>query len=238
MLVIPAVDIRGGKCVRLRQGRAEEETVFGDDPVKIARQWEREGAQYLHVVDLDGAFEGAPRQLDIVSRIAAEVGCPVECGGGFRTDEAIAQALDAGIDRVVVGTRALGSPDWLRQLARKHPGRIVAGIDARDGKVAVKGWTEVSELDALELGRAVGDCGVRAIIFTDIARDGMLTGPNVEAVCRMAEAVAVPVIASGGVGSHDDVRALAALPIEGMIIGKALYDGRVDLPEALKIAGV
>jgi phosphoribosylformimino-5-aminoimidazole carboxamide ribotide isomerase len=235
MEIIPAVDLKGRRCVRLLQGLADRETVYSDDPVAVARRWFELGARRLHVVDLDGAFEGAPRQLDIVARIAAEVGCPVECGGGFRTDEAIAQALDAGIDRVVVGTRALSSPDWLRQVARKHPGRIVAGIDARDGKVAVKGWTEVSELDALELGRVVADCGVRAIIFTDIARDGMLTGPNVEAVCRMAEAVAVPVIASGGVGSHDDVRALAALPIEGMIIGKALYDGRVDLPEALRI---
>ena len=234
MEILPAIDLKGGRCVRLLQGRADQETVYSDDPIATARHWVALGAERLHIVDLDGAFEGEPRHLDIAIRIAGEAGCKVELGGGIRTDETVAKALEGGIERVVVGTRALSSPGWLRDLARRWPGRIVAGIDARDGKVAVKGWTEVSEIDAIELGRQVAGFGVRAIIFTDIATDGMLTGPNIAAMRAMAEAVDVPVIASGGVSSIGDIRALAELPIEGIITGKALYDGRLDLAEAIR----
>ncbi len=236
MQILPAIDLKGGRCVRLLQGKADQETVYSDDPVAVARKWCDLGGERLHVVDLDGAFEGEPRHLDVAIRIAAQVGCLVELGGGIRTDETIAKALDGGIERVVIGTRALSSPDWLRDVAARYAGRIVAGIDARDGKVAVKGWTEVSEIDAIDFGRTVADCGVRAVIFTDIATDGMLTGPNVEAMRRMADAVSVPVIASGGVGSLDDIRELSSLPIEGIIVGKALYDGRLDLAAAIEIA--
>ena len=234
MEIIPAIDLKNGRCVRLVQGMADRETVYADDPLAMARHWCSLGATRLHVVDLDGAFDGEPKHLDVVARIAAQAGCPVECGGGFRDEETIDRAIDAGISCVIVGTKALSSPEWLAEIAAKHPGRIIAGIDARDGMVAVKGWTEVSQIDAIEFGRTIAGCGVRAIIFTDIARDGMLAGPNVSAMERMARAVDVPVIASGGVGSIDDVRALAALPIEGIITGKALYDGQLDLAEAIR----
>jgi len=236
MLVIPAVDLKGGKCVRLVQGDKARETVFSDDPVSMALRWQEQGAKYLHVVDLDGAFEGMPKNLDIALRIAKAVKIPVELGGGLRTEHAVRQALSGGLDRIILGTKALSSPHWLQEMCGKFPGRIVVGIDARDGMVAVEGWVAVSKTSAIEFAQQVAKMKPRAIIFTDISKDGMMAGPNVESTRGLAEAVDVPVIASGGVSSLDHVRALSQLPLEGMIIGKALYTGAIALPDAVRVA--
>ena len=233
MLVIPAVDIKGGKCVRLLQGRADQETVYGDDPVAMAKRWQNEGAELLHVVDLDGAFEGRRVNSGLIERIVTETDLRVEVGGGIRTDEAAEAWLDVGVERVVVGTRAVESPDWARALCTSHPNRIVLGIDARDGMVAVKGWTSVSKVRATEFVREFDDVPLAAVVFTDIARDGMLSGPNVESTGELAAATRHPVIASGGIASLEDIRALSRLPIEGMITGKALYAGQFGLVEAV-----
>lgn len=237
MLVIPAIDIRRGRCVRLRQGRAEQETVYGDDPVALAVRWRDEGARFLHVVDLDGAFEGRPVHLHLVREIVRAVPeCGVEVGGGLRDDAAVAGCLDAGVSRVIVGTRALQDPDWLRRLCEEHPGRICAGVDAEGGRVAVKGWREQSRTTALDLATRLRGIGLRAIIYTDISRDGTLEGPNLEATRAFALAADAPVIASGGIGTLEHVRAVARLPVEGLIIGRALYSGDVRLADALRAA--
>jgi phosphoribosylformimino-5-aminoimidazole carboxamide ribotide isomerase len=233
MYVIPAVDIKGGRCVRLLQGRADRETVFGDDPAAMARRWADGGAPYLHVVDLDGAFEGRPRNMGAVRAMAAGLQIPWDFGGGVRTAEAAGELLDLGADRVVVGTRAVEDPDWFAELVSAHPGRVAAGVDARDGRVAVRGWTDVSETEATELARRLSALDIACVIYTDIARDGMVTGPNVEATRRMVEASRVPVVASGGVSGSEDLEELEKTGCQAVIVGRALYDGAVrlgDLP--------
>jgi phosphoribosylformimino-5-aminoimidazole carboxamide ribotide isomerase len=236
MLVIPAVDIRGGKCVRLRQGRAEEETVFGDDPVKIARQWEREGAQYLHVVDLDGAFEGTPANIKIVKRIIRAVDIRVEVGGGVREDAVVEELLAVGADRVIIGTKAIESFDWVRSVVEKHPNGVAIGIDVKDGFVATRGWVEKSAVAPSDLLELFRDYPVAAYIYTDILRDGTSTGPNVAATKLFAAETTTPVIASGGVSSLDDLRRLARTGIQGVVVGRALYDRRFTLAEAIEAA--
>ena len=234
--VIPAVDIRGGRCVRLFQGRPDEETVYFDRPADAARRWADQGAELIHVVDLDGAFEGRPANFDAIAAIAREVQAPIEVGGGIRTDETAARYLDLGVARVVLGSRALAEPDWVARLCETFPARIAAGIDARDGRVAVQGWAETSAVDALEFARKLDTIGLRAIIFTDVATDGAMTGPNLGALSLLVEAVRTPVIASGGIASLDDVRRVAALKVEGVIIGKALFAGAFSLPAAIEAA--
>lgn len=236
MLILPAIDLKDGRCVRLLRGDASTETVFSSDPVDVAIRWRDQGGEYLHVVDLDGAFEGEPRHFDMVAQIAGTGGLPVQVGGGIRTRDTVQRYLDAGVDRVIIGTRAVESPEWLAGLCDEFPGRIVAGVDARDGRVAVRGWVEVSEITALDFADRLSSMKLRAIVFTDISRDGTLGGPAVESTEDFAQQVGVPVIASGGVGTVEDVRRLAALPIEGIIIGRALYSGSVSLPEAIAAA--
>ena len=237
MLILPAIDLKGGRCVRLVRGEADQETVFSDDPVEIALKWRDQGGEYLHIVDLDGAFDGEPKHFDIVTRIARETGLPLEIGGGIRDRETILRYLDAGVDRVIIGTKALESPAWLAALCDELPGRIAAGVDARDGCVAVRGWVETSEITALNLAAQLKGMQLSAVIFTDISRDGTLEGPSIESTLAFAETVALPVIASGGVGNLAHVRALTGLPIAGIIIGRALYNHTVSLPEAIAVAG-
>jgi len=236
MLVVPAVDIRGGKAVRLVQGDYDRETVFDSDPAGAARRWADAGAELLHVVDLDGAREGRPMNLEAVLRIRGAVDLQMELGGGVRDEETVARVIDASIDRVIVGTRALESPEWAISTARRHPGRIVAGIDAVDGKVRTKGWLEATDVDAVDLAKQLDDPELAGIIVTDISRDGMSIGPNAAFTKSVQDAVGVPVFASGGVSSLDDIRRLAAAGIAGVIVGKALYDGRIDLAEAIAVA--
>jgi phosphoribosylformimino-5-aminoimidazole carboxamide ribotide isomerase len=233
--ILPAIDLRGGKCVRLRQGDYARETVFGDDPAAMARRWVSEGATYLHLVDLDGARDGRPANGEAVQAIIRAAGVPCQLGGGLRTEEDIARALDWGVERVVIGTRALRDSNWLGRVCERFAGRLVLGIDARDGRVATAGWLEVSETMALDLARRCSRLPLAALVYTDIGRDGMLEGPNLEALAEMAAAVSLPVIASGGVTSLDDIRRLAGLSLAGCIVGRALYEGRLTLGDALQI---
>ncbi|MEE9197221.1 MAG: 1-(5-phosphoribosyl)-5-[(5-phosphoribosylamino)methylideneamino]imidazole-4-carboxamide isomerase, partial [bacterium] len=210
-MLYPAIDIQGGRCVRLVQGRMEEATVYGEDPAAMARRWVAEGAEALHIVDLDGALEGQPQNGEAVLAIRRAVAVPLQVGGGLRSREAAAAYLDAGVERVVLGTRAAVDGEFLAEICAAHPGRVVVGIDARDGQVALKGWTEVIPLEPPELARRAEDLGAAAVIYTDIARDGTLSGPNVEAVSSLARQVTLPVIASGGVATVEDLRRLKAL---------------------------
>ncbi len=229
MQILPAIDLRGGKCVRLKQGDYARETVFGDDPAAMARRWVEQGAEILHLVDLDGAQAGKPVNGESVRAIVAAARVPCQLGGGIRTEEDIETALGWGVERVVIGTRALQDPSWVREMAFGHPRRIVLGLDARDGKVATHGWLNVSEQSVLDLAQEFASWPLAAIVFTDIARDGMLNGPNVEALAELAAAVPLPVIASGGVTTLDDVRRLLGHNLAGCIIGRALYEGKLDL---------
>jgi phosphoribosylformimino-5-aminoimidazole carboxamide ribotide isomerase len=233
MIVIPAIDLRGGQCVRLRQGDYDRETVFDADPVAVARRWVDQGAVYLHLVDLDGAKAGRPVNGDTVRSIVESAGVPCQLGGGLRTDDHIAEALRWGVARVILGTRALQDPAWCREVCRRYPGRIVLGLDARDGRVAAQGWLHTSDVSALDLARDAAAWPVAAVVFTDIGRDGMLGGPNLAALAELAATVDVPVFASGGVTTVDDVRQLARLNLSGCIVGRALYEGRLDLKEAI-----
>ena len=235
-MVLPAVDIRGGRCVRLHQGRLDRETVYFDRPADAARRWADLGAEMIHVVDLDGSFEGRPANFDAIAELVAEVDVPIDLGGGIRTDETVARYLDIGVERLAIGTKALRDPEWLRSLCERHPGRIVADIGARGGRVAVQGWSEASDVDAIEFAQSLDGFGLRAIVFTDAATDGALRGPNLAALRRVAEAVETPVVASGGISTLDDVRAVAALGVEALIIGKALFDGAIELPAAMAAA--
>jgi phosphoribosylformimino-5-aminoimidazole carboxamide ribotide isomerase len=238
MILYPAIDLKGGQCVRLKLGDMAQATVFNDDPAAQAATFERQGFTYLHVVDLDGAFAGKPMNAQAVDRILATVRMPVQLGGGIRDMATLEAWLAKGVARTIIGTAAVRDPAFVREAAQRHPGKVAVGIDARDGFVAVEGWAERSELSAVELGRRFEDAGVAAIIYTDIARDGVLAGLNIEATLALAEAVAIPVIASGGLASLDDVRRL--LPpdcarLDGAINGRALYDGRLDAAEALAL---
>lgn len=235
MLILPAIDLRGGQCVRLRQGDYAQETVFGDDPAVMARRWVEQGATYLHLVDLDGARQGHPVNGDSVRRIVQASGVPCQLGGGLRSEEHIDEALGWGVQRVIIGTRALLDPDWCEAICRRFPGRICVGIDARQGRVAIQGWERDSEQSALDLARRCAAWPLAALIYTDISRDGMLEGPNVEATAELAAAVSVPVIASGGVTTLEDVARLAECQLHGCIIGRALYEGKLDLVEAIAL---
>jgi phosphoribosylformimino-5-aminoimidazole carboxamide ribotide isomerase len=240
VIVIPAVDLREGRCVRLREGRADMETVFSEDPVAMATQWAARGARRLHVVDLDGAFAGAPKQTALVAKIVAAVApVPVEAGGGLRDVAAVEGVLEAGARWAVVGTRAL-EPAFIDEIGRRFPQRVIVAVDARDGRVAVRGWVDLSDLTPIELALAVRErAGVAALLYTDISRDGTEQGPNVEATAELARRSGVPVLASGGVGSVAHIAALAAVAdagIEGVVIGRALYTGAVTLADALRAA--
>jgi phosphoribosylformimino-5-aminoimidazole carboxamide ribotide isomerase len=233
MEVIPAIDLRGGRCVRLVQGDYGRETVFGDDPAAMAERWVAEGATRLHLVDLDGAKEGRPVNVVAVRAILERAGVPCQLGGGVRDDATAAAWLEAGLDRVIVGTQALKDPDWFRTLVGRHPGRVALGLDARGGKVATAGWLDTSEVEAAGLAAQFDDLPLAAVIYTDIARDGTLEGPNLEATRALAARLKTPVIASGGVATLDDIARLAALPVPGCIVGRALYEGRFRLHEAI-----
>lgn len=238
--ILPAIDLKNGQCVRLRQGKADEVTVYSSDPVEMALHWQNQGGDYLHVVDLDGAFQGHPVHQDIIARIVEALSIPVEVGGGLRTTEDIATLLNVGVDRVIIGTRACDAPDTLGEWVKQFGGeRIAVGIDARDGQVQVKGWTETTGALATELATQMSGLGVQTIIYTDTARDGMLDGVNINAMAAMLDAAPqCGIIASGGVSTVEDIKGLAALErpnCAGAIVGKALYEGRVTI-EALKQA--
>ncbi len=238
MILYPAIDLKGGQCVRLKLGDMAQATVFNDDPAAQAAAFQRQGFTHLHVVDLDGAFAGKPMNAAAVDAILAAVTMPVQLGGGIRDMATLEAWLAKGIARVIIGTAAVRDPAFVRAAARAHPGKVAVGIDARDGRVAVEGWAESSDLAAEELGRRFADAGVAAIVYTDIARDGVLAGLNVEATLALAHAVPIPVIASGGLASIADVRRLLepdCAILDGAITGRALYDGRLDPAEALAL---
>jgi len=238
MILFPAIDLKEGLAVRLEQGDMARATVFHRDPASQARAFESQGFEYLHIVDLDGAFAGKPVNAAAVDRILESVSIPVQLGGGIRNTATVEGWLEKGVTRVIIGTAAVRDPPFVKQAARDYPGRIAVGLDARDGKVAVEGWAETSEVTALDIARRFEDAGVAAIIYTDIARDGMLKGLNLDATVALADAISIPVIASGGFASIEDVKAMLeprARKLEGAIAGRALYDGRLDAAEALKL---
>jgi len=240
MIIIPAIDLKDGACVRLRQGRAQAVTVYSGDPVATAEEWVAQGARSLHVVDLDGAFRGRPVHADVIGRIARAVRVPVQAGGGCRTDEEIRRLLDSGVARVVIGTRALESADALQELVRNFGERLAVGIDARAGHVQVQGWLKTTAVQAVDLAAAADAAGVRTLIYTDTVRDGMLRGPNTSGVRALCQAVTCNVVAAGGIASGHDIRSLRDLRLAnlaGAIVGKALYDGAVTLKELMESAG-
>jgi phosphoribosylformimino-5-aminoimidazole carboxamide ribotide isomerase len=237
MRIYPAIDLRAGRCVRLVQGDYDRETAYSDDPGQIAAAFVTQGAEYLHVVDLDAARDGQPANLDAVMAIARAAGeVPVQLGGGMRTDTAVDAAFEAGVTRVIVGTAAVREESWFRQLVNRCPGRVVLGLDTKHGRVATNGWLAASNASALEIARRYSDLPLAALVFTDVSHDGLLAGPNLEATADLARAARIPVIASGGVGSLEDLRLLAELPLEGAIVGKALYEARFTLAEAIQAA--
>jgi len=236
MLIIPAIDLKESKCVRLEQGLMNKATVYSEDPATTARHWEAQGAELLHVVDLNGAFAGAPKNLDAIKAIRAAIKIPIEVGGGIRDIATIETLLSIGIDRIILGTAAIENPAFVREACEKFPGRIIVGIDAKDGLVAIKGWAEVTKVQAVNLALQMQEYGVIAIIYTDIKRDGMLSGPNIEETKSLAKALNIPVIASGGVHTMKDIENLLTVRysgVSGVIIGKAIYSGSLDLKEAI-----
>lgn len=237
MLLIPAIDIKNGQCVRLRQGRMDEVTVFSEDPVAMAQRWVDEGAERLHLVDLDGAVRGEPVNLRVIEQIAAAVDVPIQAGGGVRDEDTVQRYIEAGVDYVIIGTKAVNTPHFMRDLCLEYPRRIFVGIDARDGRVAVNGWNKLSRYSALDVASQCEYDGVEAIIYTDISRDGMMKGFNADATAELARSVTTPVIASGGVSSLDDIRKLKTLEDDGVIgciIGRALYEGDLSLSDCFK----
>ncbi len=240
LLVIPAIDIKDGKCVRLRQGRMNDVTVFSDDPVAMARRWVESGARRLHIVDLNGAQAGRPVNAAVVGAIAeAFPEVPIQVGGGIRDEDTIQAYLDAGVRYVILGTKAVNAPHFVSDVCAEFPGHIIVGLDARDGRVAIDGWSKLSGHDVIDLAKRYQDQGVEAIVYTDIGRDGMLAGVNVEATVRLASAISIPVIASGGITSLDDIRRLCEVEDQGVIgaiTGRALYEGTLDLAAAQKLA--
>jgi phosphoribosylformimino-5-aminoimidazole carboxamide ribotide isomerase len=238
MIVIPAIDLKEGKCVRLEQGLMEKDTVFNDNPAAQARDWQNQGAELLHIVDLDGAFAGEPKNRSAIEAIVKAITIPAQLGGGIRDIATIEVYLSLGLSRVIIGTAAQRNPELVLEACKKFPGRIVVGIDAKNGMVAVQGWAEVTDITAVDLARKFEDCGVTAIIYTDISRDGMLQGPNLGATKALAESVSIPVIASGGVSSLKDIENLMAIEssgVSGVITGKAVYSGAIRLCEAIAI---
>jgi phosphoribosylformimino-5-aminoimidazole carboxamide ribotide isomerase len=238
MIFFPAIDLKDGQCVRLLRGEMDQATVFNDDPGAQARAFVKQGCQWIHVVDLNGAFEGRPVNADAVDAILDDVSVPIELGGGIRDMETIRFWLDKGVRRVILGTVALRDPDLVIEACKRYPGRIAVGVDAKDGMVAVEGWAEVSDISAIDLAKKFEDAGVAAIIFTDIARDGLMQGPNTESTLELARAISTPVIASGGVSSMEDLKDLKARGgdiLEGVISGRAVYDGQIDVREAVDL---
>ncbi len=240
MKILPAIDLKGGQCVRLRQGRLDAATIYSSDPVDIALKWQLLGAEFIHIVDLDGAFAGRPAHTDVIARIAKAVSIPIEVGGGLRTDEHVREVLDAGATRAIIGTRAVSDPAALQLLASRYGEAIAVGIDARDGFVQINGWVDTTSVRATELAVQIAKFGIKTVIYTDTATDGMLKGPNLKSMAEMADAVpSIAVIASGGVKAPEDVLALVALAranLTGVIIGKALYENSATLPEFLDAA--
>jgi phosphoribosylformimino-5-aminoimidazole carboxamide ribotide isomerase len=238
MIILPAIDLHDGQVVQLRQGKLEEKTVYSDDALAIAKLWEEEGANGLHIVDLNAAFTGETRNIEIIKRLVHSLNIPVQVGGGIRSVETAITFIDAGVTRVVLGTQAVESPDLLEKLVKQFGGdRVAVSVDAKDGKVAVKGWTEITAVDALDFIKSVERLGVQTIIFTDIATDGTLQGPNIGALEKILASTRCHLVSSGGVADIEDIKELASLPnLYGTIIGKALYDGTVDLGEAVAVA--
>jgi len=239
MLLIPAIDLKNGHCVRLRQGNMDDVTVFSEDPVEMARQWADQGAQRIHVVDLDGALKGQPMNLKVVEAIAAAVDVPVQIGGGIRDEETVQRYLNAGVAYVIIGTKAVNTPHFLRDVCLEYPRHIIVSLDAKDGRLALNGWSKLTHFDAIEAAQHCERDGVEALIYTDIGRDGMMAGFNVESTRALAQAVNTPVFASGGVSTLDDIRRLKDLEGEGVagaVIGRALYEGGFSLADAVKIA--
>jgi len=240
MLVIPAIDLKDGKCVRLRQGRMEDETVFGDDPVEVAQRWVDAGARRLHMVDLNGAFAGKPVNAGVIKAIAeAFPDLPIQVGGGIRDEDTVAAYLEAGVQYTIIGTRAVSTPHFINDLCLEFPGHILVGLDAREGRVAIDGWSKLSHHSAIDMARRFEQDGVEAIVFTDIGRDGMMNGVNVDSTVSLAQSITIPVIASGGITNLEDIRALCAVSDEGImgaITGRALYEGALDLAAAQKLA--
>jgi phosphoribosylformimino-5-aminoimidazole carboxamide ribotide isomerase len=240
MLLIPAIDLKDGKCVRLRQGRMDDDTVFSDDPVAMAGKWVAEGAKRLHLVDLDGAFAGKPRNGEVIHAIReAYPDIQIQVGGGIRDQDTIQAYLDAGVDFVIIGTKAVSAPHFVREVAAEFPNHIIVGLDAKDGKVAIDGWSKLSHHDVIDLAQKFEDDGVEAIVYTDISRDGMMQGVNIEATSRLAKSIRIPVIASGGITTIDDIHALAKIVgdgVMGAITGRAIYEGTLDFAEGRKIA--
>ena len=239
MIIIPAIDIKDGKCVRLFQGRMDTETVFSDDPAAVAKRWENEGAVIIHVIDLDSAVEKYPKNIDAIKEIVKNVNVHIQVGGGIRNENTVKRFLDFGVKRVIVGTEAIQNPKWVKDSCKTYPGQIVVGIDARSGFVAIDGWTKTTKIKAVHLAKQFEDCGVAAINFTDIHRDGMETGPNLAETRQLAEAVSIPVIASGGVATIEDIKNLMPLKkvgVVGVITGRALYSGSLSLKEAIHIS--
>ncbi|MDO9573424.1 MAG: 1-(5-phosphoribosyl)-5-[(5-phosphoribosylamino)methylideneamino]imidazole-4-carboxamide isomerase [Candidatus Contubernalis sp.] len=238
MEVIPAIDLKGGKCVRLFQGRADRETVYYENPLEVALMWEEKGAQRLHLVDLDGAFQGSPMNKEVIKKIAAALKIPIQMGGGIREEETVAELFSLGISKAIIGTAAVDNPDLVERLVKVYGDRIMVGVDAQDGMVAVKGWVESSSLSGLDLVKKMEQAGVKEVVYTDISRDGTLQGPNFDATREIAENTKVKIIASGGVSSLEDIkiaRELEGIGISGIIVGQALYTGKFTLEEALKI---
>jgi len=236
MLIIPAIDLKEGKCVRLEQGLMEKATVYSEDPATTAKHWEAQGAELLHVVDLDGAFAGSPRNLPAIIAIRDAIKIPIEVGGGIRDMATVRKLVSIGIERIILGTAAIKDPSFVQAACTAFPGKIIVGIDAKDGLVAIKGWAEMTKVQAVELARQMQGYGVIAIIYTDIKRDGMLSGPNIEATRDLAKALHIPVIASGGVHTMKDIENLLTVRhagVTGVITGKAIYSGSLDLKEAI-----
>lgn len=240
MLLIPAIDLKDGKCVRLRQGRMDDDTVFSDDPVAMAKKWVEAGARRLHIVDLDGAIAGKPVNGSVIKSIAqAFPNIPIQVGGGIRDDDTIEAYLAMGVSFVIIGTRAVNTPHFVADACAEFPGRIMVGLDAKNGKVAIDGWSKLSHHDVIDIAQRFEKDGVEAIIYTDISRDGMMAGVNVDATVELAKAISIPVIASGGITTMDDIRALCAVAdtgITGAIVGRALYEGSIELAAAQKLA--
>jgi len=236
MVIYPAIDVKDGRCVRLVQGRFNDVTVYSDNPVEMALKWERLGAEYLHVIDLDGARTGRPQNIAVISEMAVKLGIPLQLGGGIRSIEMIEIILCKGIERVILGTSAVKDPDLVKKALKAFEKNVVIAIDARDGIVAIEGWAKTSEFTAVGFAKKMEELGAETIIYTDISRDGMLSGPNLKAMEEMVKAVNIEVIASGGVSSIEDIKNLKDVGVAGVIVGKALYTGAVDLKEALEVA--
>jgi phosphoribosylformimino-5-aminoimidazole carboxamide ribotide isomerase len=240
MLLIPAIDLKDGKCVRLRQGRMEDSTVFSDDPVAMAGRWVEAGARRLHLVDLNGAFDGRPVNGDVIRAIAsAYPDIPIQVGGGIRDEETVQAYLDSGVQYVIIGTKAVSAPHFINDLCIEFPGHVIVGLDAKDGKVAIDGWSKLSKHDVIDLAKHFEQDGVVAIVYTDIGRDGMMSGVNIDATVKLARSVKIPIIASGGITNLDDIRALCAVADEGItgaITGRAIYEGTLDFAAGQKLA--